>query len=51
LNTDIRAIDNFLPEDHFNKVLTYCRSAAYLYGETDEIETTETVALKYVPLS
>ena len=37
---DIRAIDNFLLGDHFNEVLTYCKSATYLYGETDEVETT-----------
>jgi Rps23 Pro-64 3,4-dihydroxylase Tpa1-like proline 4-hydroxylase len=35
----IRAVDNFLPDDDFYWILRYCKSATYLYGETDEAET------------
>jgi hypothetical protein len=35
----IRAIDNFLPENEFDNVLSYCKKSTYVYGETDnEIE-------------
>jgi hypothetical protein len=35
---EIRAIDNFLPDDKFVEVIRYCKSSTYLYGEVDEME-------------
>lgn len=32
----IKAIDNFLPDDDFYWILSYCINASYFYGETDE---------------
>jgi hypothetical protein len=35
---EIRAVDNFLPDDKFVEVIRYCKSSTYLYGEVDEME-------------
>ena len=42
----IRAIDNFLPDNEFDNVLSYCKKSTYVYGETDnEIEEENDVKL------
>ena len=35
---DIRVVDNFLDDNNFNEVLSYCKNVSYSYGEVDELE-------------
>jgi hypothetical protein len=35
---EVKVVNNFLPDDDFNEILSYCKNATYSYGEIDGAE-------------